>query len=85
MGSFVPSFGLFLSIFCFILFQYASFCFILVYEKQKGVDSRDNRGAGDCELPCRCCESNLGLLEEPVPLNTEPSLQSQEVMFQSRF
>lgn len=69
-----------LAFFFLILLHF--FFYPLDNEKQKGLDSQGNRCAGDSELPCRCWESNLGLLEEPVLLNTEPSLQSQEVMFQ---
>jgi len=35
-------------------------------------------GIGSCELPCGCWELNQGpLVEQPVLLTTEPSVQSQ--------
>ena len=59
-----------------------SVCMSVHYEytcpqkSKEGTGSPENVVKDACELPCRCCESNPGPLEEQPALSTaEPSLQ----------
>lgn len=57
-------------VFCIHVCLY-TICIPGAHGGQKGTGVRDGY-----ELPCGCCDSNSGPLEEhPVPLTAEPSLQ----------